>query len=64
MAEAAAAELAGSTELPENFAEELATRIVVILQKQMDPLIGGAEAADYVYETCHPDNLSYYLDAL
>ena len=64
MAEAEAAESADIAELSENFAEDLATRVVVILQKQMDPLIGGAEAADYVYETCLPDNLSYYLDAL
>ena len=64
MAEAEAAESAESAELSENFAEDLATRVVVILQKQMDPLIGGAEAADYVYETCYPDHLRYYFDAL
>ena len=53
-----------SQETPDNFAEQLGSRLGVIFQREMDPSIGAKEASKFIYESTYPDKISYYIDGL
>ena len=53
-----------SQETPDNFAEQMGSRLGVIFQREMDPSIGAKEASKFIYESSYPDKISYYIDAL
>ena len=49
---AEAIELEDETEeVPDNFVDQMASRIGIILQREMDPTVGATEVTKYIYET-------------
>ena len=62
---AEAIELEDETEeVPDNFVDQMASRIGIILQREMDPTVGATEVTKYIYETTYPNKVSYFLDAM
>ncbi len=48
----------------DSFVEELATRIVVSFQKQLDPQLAASETSKLVYDETYEDKIPYYLEAI
>ena len=62
---AEAIELEDETEeVPDNFVDQMASRIGIILQREMDPTVGATEVTKYIYETTYPNKVNYFLDAM
>ena len=51
-------------EVPDNFVDQMASRIGIILQREMDPTVGATEVTKYIYETTFPSKVNYFLDAM
>ncbi|MGK5091508.1 hypothetical protein WDW89_05755 [Deltaproteobacteria bacterium TL4] len=50
--------------VPEDFAQHLATRIVVIHEKEIDPIVSSENVASFINEqTQNPRRISYFIDA-
>ena len=62
---AEAIELEDETEeIPDNFVDQMASRIGIILQREMDPTVGATEVTKYIYETTYPNKVNYFIDAM
>ena len=62
---AEAIELEDETEeVPDNFVDQMASRIGIILQREMDPTVGATEVTKYIYETTYPNKVNYFIDAM
>ena len=58
---AEAIELEDETEeVPDNFVDQMASRIGIILQREMDPTVGATEVTKYIYETTYPNKVNYF----
>ncbi len=52
-------------EVPEDFAEQLAGRIIVLHEKELDPAVSSANIAQFIYDTTKdPALMQYFIDAL
>ena len=62
---AVAEALTEEEEIPEDFAALMATRIVLLNEKEFDPMVSSANVAEYVYEnTNDPKKIGYFFDVL
>jgi hypothetical protein len=48
----------------DNYVEELATRLVVGFQKQLDPQLAAMDTSKEVYDETYEDKIPYYIDAI
>lgn len=50
--------------IPKDFANQIAARIIVLFEKELDPMVAGKDASGFIYEnTRSPKRLPYFLDA-
>ena len=51
--------------IPESFAKDLATRMVVLFEKEVDPKAAAVTVSDFVYTSTNSlKKLPYFIDAL
>ncbi|MBF0289279.1 MAG: hypothetical protein HQM14_15785 [SAR324 cluster bacterium] len=63
--EAAQSMDAGGHDVPEDYAEQLAGRIIVLHEKELDPAVSSANIAQFIYDsTKDPAMMQYFIDAL
>ena len=48
----------------QNIVEQMGSRLGVIFQREMDPIVAGQESSKFLYETSYPDNLINCIDTL
>lgn len=55
----------GPDAIPETFAKDLATRLVVLFEKEVDPKAAAVTTSDFIYKSTNtPQKLPYFIDAL